>query len=84
VDDINVGYQSFQTLQVLRVNGTEVVSLAHLKELVDSAGSQYVTVELEDDRTLVVDRQAGHTAGERIKERYRVPHLMSKDLAAAS
>ncbi len=30
-DDVNTGYQLFQNLQVLRVNGTEVLNLSHLR-----------------------------------------------------
>ncbi|KXZ41883.1 hypothetical protein GPECTOR_252g630 [Gonium pectorale] len=35
VDDVNTGYQQFQSLQVLRVDGVEVLNLAHLKQLVE-------------------------------------------------
>ena len=35
VDDVNTGYQQFQSLQVLRVNGTEVLNLPHLQQLVE-------------------------------------------------
>ncbi|KAF8058398.1 DEGP10 [Scenedesmus sp. PABB004] len=38
VDDINTGYQQFQNLQVLRVNGTDVLNLAHLKQLIAGGG----------------------------------------------
>ncbi len=41
------------------MNGTEVLNLAHLKELVEGAegrGSRFVRFELEDERVMVVDR----------------------------
>ncbi|GAX81161.1 hypothetical protein CEUSTIGMA_g8594.t1 [Chlamydomonas eustigma] len=33
-DDVNSGYQQFQNLQVLRVNGVDVLNLAHLGQLI--------------------------------------------------
>jgi hypothetical protein len=33
VDDVNTGYQQLQNLQVLRVNGVDVLNLLHLREL---------------------------------------------------
>lgn len=87
VDDVNTGYQQFQTLQVLRVNGTEVLNLAHLKELVEGAegaegqGGRFVRFELEDERVMVVDRSLATDANGRIMERYRVPSSVSADIA---
>jgi hypothetical protein len=46
-----------------------VRSLAHLQQLVEQASGQYVRVELEDDRTIVVDATLGHQAGARIQDR---------------
>ncbi|KAF6257274.1 trypsin-like cysteine/serine peptidase domain-containing protein [Scenedesmus sp. NREL 46B-D3] len=45
VDDINTGYQQFQNLQVLRVNGVEVLNLGHLKQLIRGADAAAVAVE---------------------------------------
>jgi len=99
VDDANTGYQQFQNLQVLRVNGVEVLNLEHLKKLVlgaaagSSEGEQtgigsaiplredIVRFELEDDRLMVVDRASAEAAAHRIAERYRVPALLSPDIA---
>jgi hypothetical protein len=49
VDDVNTGYQQFQSLQVLRVNGTEVLNLEHLKELVEGASGAQGTEGAEGD-----------------------------------
>eukprot|EP00878_Enallax_costatus_P026753 GHUV01028740.1.p1 GENE.GHUV01028740.1~~GHUV01028740.1.p1 ORF type:complete len:293 (+),score=101.63 GHUV01028740.1:117-995(+) len=156
VDDINTGYQQFQNLQVLRVNGVEVLNLAHLKQLItgrtaaaavepaqeesidpgsstapsssdSSNGSssssstvtvrvtvgssdngssstsssssaeaapaasssssnpglddQYIRLELEDDRVIIMEKAAADAATERLQRRYRVPYLCSADLA---
>ncbi|PNW88079.1 hypothetical protein CHLRE_01g013300v5 [Chlamydomonas reinhardtii] len=82
VDDVNTGYQQFQTLQVLRVNGTEVLHLAHLKELVEGAADRFVRFELEDERVMVVERSLAVDANARIMERYRVPSSVSADIGA--
>ncbi|KAG2444359.1 hypothetical protein HXX76_001115 [Chlamydomonas incerta] len=80
VDDVNTGYQQFQTLQVLRVNGTEVLNLGHLKELVEGSAERFVRFELEDERVMVVDRSLALDANARIMERYRVPSSVSADI----
>lgn len=38
------------------MNGTEVLHLAHLKELVEGAADRFVRFELEDERVMVVER----------------------------
>ncbi|GLI61623.1 hypothetical protein VaNZ11_004041 [Volvox africanus] len=80
VDDVNTGYQQFQSLQVLRVNGVEVLNLSHLKELVAGASEGFVRFELEDERIMVVDRSLAQDANRRIMERYRVPSSVSADI----
>ncbi|MEW5297330.1 MAG: hypothetical protein WDW36_000546 [Sanguina aurantia] len=45
-DDANTGYQQFQTLQVLRVNGVTVLNLRHLKELVEGAGQEQKALQV--------------------------------------
>eukprot|EP00955_Chlamydomonas_euryale_P090597 364557-Chlamydomonas_euryale.AAC.9 len=69
-DDVNAGYQLFQNLQVVRVNGDEVLNLAHFRQLVETASSDgFVRFELEDDRLMVVDRLLAIEASDRIAER---------------
>jgi len=82
VDDINTGYQQFQNLAVLRVNGTPLLNLAHLKELITNCKEDYVRLDLEDDRIIMLDKGLADAATERVRLRYRVPYLMSADLAA--
>lgn len=40
-----------------------------------------VRFELEDERMMVVDRRMALEASHRISQRYRIPSLMSSDLA---
>lgn len=93
VDDVNAGYQQFQGLQVLRVNGEEVLNVAHLKTMVeaaakaaatdsDSDSSPFVRLELEDDRLIYLDLAAAAAASQRVQDRYRVPDLVSRDLVS--
>ncbi|GFH06045.1 trypsin family [Haematococcus lacustris] len=82
VDDVNTGYQQLQNLQVVRVNGVEVLNLAHLQQLVATpAKDGFVRFELEDDRLIAVDAVLAESAASRIADRYRVPRLASGDLA---
>ena len=52
-DDVNTGYQQFQNLQVLRVNGVELLNLAHLAQLLYSppasgnGSNDYVSGDIE-------------------------------------
>jgi len=80
VDDVNTGYQQFQTLQVLKLNGQEVLNLPHLKQLVEESSEQYLHFELENDRIMVIDRVLAGEANQRIMERYRVPAAVSSDV----
>lgn len=80
VDDVNAGYQQFQNLQVLRVNGADVVNLKHLKQLIHGCTEQHIWIDLEDDRVIVLNRKVADQATERVRQRYRVPYLMSADI----
>lgn len=92
-DDVNTGYQQFQNLQVLRVNGVELLNLAHLRQLLasplqgdkaEASRGDFVRFELEDERLMVVDRRLAEEAAERIAARYRIPALVSSDVAQAA
>eukprot|EP00197_Chlamydomonas_leiostraca_P015336 CAMPEP_0202861036 /NCGR_PEP_ID=MMETSP1391-20130828/2572_1 /ASSEMBLY_ACC=CAM_ASM_000867 /TAXON_ID=1034604 /ORGANISM="Chlamydomonas leiostraca, Strain SAG 11-49" /LENGTH=647 /DNA_ID=CAMNT_0049540355 /DNA_START=61 /DNA_END=2004 /DNA_ORIENTATION=- len=81
VDDVNTGYQALQNLQVVRVNGTAVLNLRHLQQLVAQPQADgFVRFELEDDRLVAVDASMAQDASTRIAQRYRVPALASLDL----
>lgn len=58
-------------MQVLRVNGEEVVNLKHLKSLLSTATGPYIRLDLEDDRIIVLDKTAAEEAQNRIQSRYR-------------
>jgi hypothetical protein len=45
--DINTGYQDINNIQVLAVNGVEVVNLAHLASIINSCHDKFVKFELE-------------------------------------
>ena len=69
VDDINTGYQQFQNLAVLRVNGSPLLNLAHLKELITNCKEDYVRLDLEDDRIIMLDKGLADAATERVRLR---------------
>jgi hypothetical protein len=71
VDDVNTGFQSFQNLQVLRVDGVDVLNLRHLRELLRGARGRYIRVDMEDDRLVVLDREAAEESTARVQVRGR-------------
>ncbi|KAL0716234.1 hypothetical protein Bca4012_065556 [Brassica carinata] len=54
-DDINQGYESFKDLQVEKVNKVKVKNLRHLSELIEENHIQDLTMDLEDDKVLVLN-----------------------------
>lgn len=45
--DINQGYQDIGNIQLLEVNGTRVLNLAHLAHLLNSCTDKFVKLQLE-------------------------------------
>lgn len=43
--------------------------------------AKFIQIELEDDRQIIMEREAASAATERLQRRYRVPYLCSADLA---
>jgi hypothetical protein len=70
VDDINTGYQQFQSLAVLRVNGQPLLNLAHLRGAIAATPGPYVRLDLEDDRIIVLDKALADEATERVQDRW--------------
>ena len=80
VDDVNAGYQAFADAQVHACDGVPVRNLRHLRRLVTAAAGDFIRLDLEGDRVLVLDRAAAEAAHARILARHRVPSAVSVDL----
>ncbi|KAH1231482.1 Protease Do-like 10, mitochondrial [Glycine max] len=80
MDDINAGYERLAELQVLKVNETEIDNLEHLRQLVESCNTEFLRLDLEDDRVIVLNYGTAKIATSRILKRHRIPSSMSVDL----
>lgn len=79
-DDVNVGYQDIEYLEVLKVDGKVINSMAQLKQAFDDAKGDFVRIDLKGPKVLVMDLKGARAAHERIMAKYRVPCAMSRDL----
>jgi S1-C subfamily serine protease len=70
---VNIGAYWSQNLVVERVNGQEVLDLAHLVALVDACAAPFLVFECAGNRLVVVDTADARAAGPEILERYGVP-----------
>lgn len=80
MDDINAGYERLAEYQVKKVNGVEVDNLKHLCQLVEGCTEKSIRFDLDDERVVVLNFQAGKDATSRILTRHRIPSAMSADL----
>ncbi|KAL2335785.1 hypothetical protein Fmac_016998 [Flemingia macrophylla] len=82
MDDINAGYERLAELQVLKVNGTEIDNLEHLRQLIESCNTEFLRIDLDDDRVIVLNYGLAKVATSRILKRHRIPSSISVDLLA--
>ncbi|XP_020216973.1 protease Do-like 10, mitochondrial [Cajanus cajan] len=80
MDDINAGYERLAELQVLKVNGTEIDNLEHLRQLIESCDTEFLRIDLDDDRVIVLSYGMAKVATSRILKRHRIPSSISVDL----
>lgn len=71
-DEANAGYEGFTGLTVRRANGRDVDNLAHLAALVRTCADEYVRLELEDERLVVLSTRTAAEATARILARHRI------------
>ncbi|KAJ7553535.1 hypothetical protein O6H91_06G102300 [Diphasiastrum complanatum] len=80
MDDINAGYERLAELQVKKVNGTDVLNLRHLRQLIEDCKELSLRFDLDDGRVVVLNYQAAKEASLRILQRHRIPSSTSADL----
>jgi|AntAceMinimDraft_1070359.scaffolds.fasta_scaffold49443_2 hypothetical protein len=79
-DEINAGYQGMQDVEVRKVDGEVVRSLRALRAAVERARGQFLRLDLQDNKVLVMDLKEARAAHDRIMAKHRVPHSASQDL----
>jgi S1-C subfamily serine protease len=71
-DSVNQGYQFYRDLVLLRVNGTRVKDLAHMKALIERSGERFVVLDFAGETTIVLDRKLAAERESDIKKSYNI------------
>jgi hypothetical protein len=82
-DDLNFGYQDMGGIQLSKVNGKEVESMTHLKELLEDATKheKFYEFELKNSQLLVLDIAACAQLEKSILDSYGLSQPRSLDLS---
>lgn len=79
-DEVNIGYEAMEYLQVLKFNGTRIKNIHHLAHLVDSFKGDYLVFEFEDNYLSIIERKASAAALSGILKANGIPSERSSDL----
>ena len=71
-DEVNVGYQNFDSMVLDSINGKKVHNLREVVELVESCRDEYITFEFEGDVPVTLNVGKLRDATPRILERYHI------------
>lgn len=71
-DEANTGYEGFTGLTVEKANGVPIDNLAHLARLVRECKEEYLLLELDDARLVVLNTSTAAEATARIQARHRI------------
>lgn len=74
----------FFFLQVEKVNKVKVKNLRHLFELIEENGTQNLSIDLEDDKVLVLNYESAKKADSIILKRHNITSAISNDLTGPS
>lgn len=80
--DVNVGFEEIVNTQVLKVDGRPINNLRDLVAAVAASTGQYITLDLEYNQLVILDREAAHAATADILTQHCIPHDRSEDLRA--
>lgn len=78
-DQANVGYESFHTESVSRVNGIAPRNMRHFVELVEASTGE-INLQTSPGKRIVMTIEDARAAGPRILERYNIAQDRSADL----
>ena len=71
-DEVNVGYQNFDSMVLDSINGKKVHNLREVVELVESCKDEYITFEFENDIPVTLNIGKLRAATPRILDRYHI------------
>jgi len=71
-DEVNVGYQNFDPMVLVSINGKKVHNLREVVELVESCKDEYITFEFEGDIPVTLNIGKLREATPRIMDRYHI------------
>ena len=71
-DEVNVGYQNFDSMVLVSINGKKVNNLREVVELVESCKDEYITFEFEGDIPVTLNIGKLRAATPRILDRYHI------------
>jgi len=84
ISDVNIGYESFTNIKVLKVDDTEILNLSHLVTVVTeaavAASSKFITVHLEQDHLIIIDINQAKEKHDEILRQNNIPSDISDDL----
>lgn len=66
------------------MNKVKVKNLRHLSELIEENRKQYLSMDLEDDKVLVLNYESAKKADPIILKRHNITSAISKDLTGPS
>ena len=71
-DEVNVGYQNFDSMVLVSINGKKVRNLREVVEMVENCKDEYITFEFENDIPVTLNIGKLREATPRILERYNI------------
>jgi len=81
--DATLGYEDIYNVQLLRFNGTPVVNLRHLAEMVAGCRVPYCRFDLEYNEVVVVETDKLHASTLDVMASHSIPAAMSSNLRTA-
>jgi S1-C subfamily serine protease len=81
-DRVNQGYQAYENLVVSRIQGRKIRHLRDLVRTLERSKAEFVRVDLQDGRTIVLDRALAGKRHAGILRRFGIPKDRSEDLRA--
>lgn len=82
--DINTGYQDLCNVQLLRVDGEEVINLGHAAALIEAAKGPFVKLELEWNKVIYIDHAKATASAADLLAQNAIPAAHSANLAKRS
>jgi len=79
-DDVNAGYTHLRGVQIMKVNGTDVLNLKDLVGKIETNKDSYLIFDLDDHSRIVLDTARAKESTELILKKYRIPSAKSDSL----